>query len=157
MRRMANGVRMFAVLAAMLLSSLCSEPAWASACEGKVAREMLRGGFPKDLIGCDDTVMTFKYLGQTRSRHGYVYKIYLLSYHFLSAGGALHGGARLALFDRHGRYLGHYHLAAGYHYRIVGSDVVLTDVPATEGNRVPLDGPPPDPAWLDGFTDGFDQ
>lgn len=147
---------MRALAGALLVTALAVAKASAADCFGALRGPLERGGYGPG-VDCKDVAQTIKYIGQTKPSHGHSYKVYLLSYRTTEPGVAAHYGERILIFDPHMRYLGHYHLEAGYRVRIVGSDALI-NVPAEHGNRIHLGGAsPPDPEYLDQDQVGFAQ
>ena len=131
-------------VAAFLIAIACLGPASAK-CYGGY-RDILKKAGMDD--GCPDVDQTIKFIGRTKSNRGNVYNIYLIDYRTISL--SPHGGQRILVFNRKLDFLGDYHLEAGHRVGIVGSSVILLDVPANHGNRIDLSGPrPPVEAWLD--------
>lgn len=150
----ARNLATLASLAALVVL-LAGTSASARDCFGGLRQALKEGGYSPG-VSCKGISQKIEYIGKTHSRHGRSYLVYSLTYRTTAPGVASHYGQRILIFDSHRKYLGHYRIEYKYRPRIIGSDVVLVDMPADQGNRIHLGrAKPPDPEWLDGDQAGF--
>jgi len=146
------GGRQLPVLASVAAGAalFSSTGVFAADCFGGLRSALERGGYEGNM-DCSLVHQTVDYVGRTKSVDGPSYLVYQLTYRTRTHGwGVAHGGAEILIFDSRRRYLGSYHIMAGYRLRIDGSDVIV-NLPAKDGNRVRLGSKaPPATAHLDG-------
>jgi hypothetical protein len=122
-------------------------------CWGKLKKPLDRGGFG---VGTDCNFyndLEVHYLGRTNGRTKF--RVYNTIWGLLPVykGGPIRGGDRLIIFDDHMKYLGYYRFDVpdGNRAWLKGATVYIGG-PASEGNKLPLDGPTlPSKAWLQGY------